>query len=427
LPSWARVRAEIDKAAKGPLPDGQSPHDVVRKRKLLALSKYLEKPVVTYAVDCLTPSPKSAVLGQLLGPAATMIEPGDKDAFAEVLEDIHGDELVVLLQSPGGYAETSEALVQQLRPRFKKVSFIVPMYAKSAATMFALSGEVLYLDEHSELGPIDPQFNFPNRGVASPAGGILGQFEQAVDEIKRDPERLPAWAPILQQYAPSLLDDAREAWDLANEMVRGWLERYMFAGQPDAQARAQEIADYFSARTEGDKVRSHSRPIGIEKCKELGLEVVDLRSSGSLHKRVRDLHHAINITILETGAYKLLENHLGQTHVRSLNLEVTAVPDGAPRARSGGWRPPGPRSQRLHRRDGCAVDAVKWLRSRNFHRYCRVMPTTIVLTTGQTFIAEESIVEIGPHFGKPEPIKVTDVSGTRWVNGSYIVWMQEEH
>jgi hypothetical protein len=330
LPSWERVRAEITKAAAGALPEGQSPHDVVRKRKLQDLSKFLKKPVIAYAVDCLTPSPKTAVLGQLLGPAATMIEPGDKDAFAEVLEEIEGEELVVVLQSPGGYAETSEALVQQLRASFDRVTFIVPMYAKSAATMLALSGEQIYLDEHSELGPIDPQFNFPGRGVPSPAGGIIGQFEQAAQEIKDDPAKLPAWAPILQQYAPSLLDDAREAWDLATEMVMGWLEKYMFSGRENAHAEAERVANYFSARAADDKVHSHSRPIGMEKCKELGLEVVDMRSRGGLHKRVRDLHHAINITLLETNAYKLVENHKGHSFVRGLQVEV-AQP-GAPSA-----------------------------------------------------------------------------------------------
>jgi serine dehydrogenase proteinase len=65
---------------------------------------------------------------------------------------------------------------QLLRPRFEHVTFIVPLYAKSAATMLALSGEELRLDEHSELGPIDRQFTCRG-GTVSPAKSILSQFE----------------------------------------------------------------------------------------------------------------------------------------------------------------------------------------------------------------------------------------------------------
>ncbi len=83
MPSWDRVRAELNKAAEGPLPRGQSHYDVVRRRKLKALSSHLDRPVVLYAVDCLTPSPKTMALQQLLGPVSTMIEPGDKDCLGE--------------------------------------------------------------------------------------------------------------------------------------------------------------------------------------------------------------------------------------------------------------------------------------------------------------------------------------------------------
>ncbi|MHB8693082.1 MAG: SDH family Clp fold serine proteinase [Solirubrobacteraceae bacterium] len=62
------------------------------------------------------------------------------------------------------------ALVMQLRSQFKHVQVIVPVYAKSAATMLALSGDELMLDQHSELGPIDPQFSRAN--AVSPAQNI---------------------------------------------------------------------------------------------------------------------------------------------------------------------------------------------------------------------------------------------------------------
>ena len=110
-----------------------------------------------------------------------------------------------MLQSPGGFAETVDAIVGLLRPRFRRVSFVIPVFAKSAATMLALSGNQLVLDELFELGPTDPQFTFPLTGMTSPAKAILDQFERSAEEVEKDSDRLPTWTPILQQYAPSLL------------------------------------------------------------------------------------------------------------------------------------------------------------------------------------------------------------------------------
>ena len=263
------------------------------------------------------------MLNQILGPTATMIEPGDRDGFSEVTERVEGDQLALVLQSPGGYAETAEALVTQLRSQFKHVQVIVPVYAKSAATMLALSGDQLMMDEHSELGPIDPQFSRAN--AVSPAQSILDQFDQAVREIKEDPQRLPAWAPILQQYAPSLLQDARQALDLAREMVAGWLESHMFKGHEDAKQHAATVARYFAGEDPDEPTRSHGRPIGIDRVRELGLEIQDLRQNPGLHRRVRELHHAVNITLSATQAYKLLENDLGHSFVRGLQVQMTPV------------------------------------------------------------------------------------------------------
>lgn len=284
---------------------------------------------MVYAVDCLGPSPKTQALNQLLGPLATLIEPGDKDALAEVVEDLDGGNLALVLQSPGGIAETAEALVQYLRSRFDHITVVVPVYAKSAATMLALSADELYLDDLSELGPIDPQFAMGS-GVPSPAPAIIRQFEQARQDIAEHPEHLPAWAPILQQYAPSLLAHAEEVWDLGRRMVDGWLRAYMFRDDPDADRKVERITSYFSGRDDDDRPGSHARPIGIDKALELELRVNDLRKNPGLHKRVRELHHAINMTLAETGTYKLFENSTGQTFARGLNVQITAQMEPQP-------------------------------------------------------------------------------------------------
>jgi hypothetical protein len=157
----------------------------------------------------------------------------------------------------------------------------------------------------------------------------LRQFERAAEEIQKDAGKLPAWMPILQQYAPSLLEDAKDALDLAQNMVAGWLERYMLAGEMEAGESARRIAKYFAGRDEAEPIGSHSRPIGIDRARQIGLMVQDLRDTPELRDAVRELHHAVNICFAETGAYKIVENQNGQAFVRSMNLQIGAPVGGA--------------------------------------------------------------------------------------------------
>lgn len=50
-----------------------------------------------------------------------------------------------------------EKMVEIIRNKYQKVYFVVPDYAMSAGTIFCMSGEKIYMDYSSSLGPIDPQ------------------------------------------------------------------------------------------------------------------------------------------------------------------------------------------------------------------------------------------------------------------------------
>ncbi len=72
-------------------------------------------------------------------------------------------EIHLWIDSPGGDAHAAYKLALLLRSRCKKLVAIVPDYAKSAATLLALSADALYMDEAAELGPLDAQIPHPNR------------------------------------------------------------------------------------------------------------------------------------------------------------------------------------------------------------------------------------------------------------------------
>lgn len=97
------------------------------------------------------------------------IHPSLEKSFRDFIEQLKKDNefdrdrLTVILNTPGGSAETVEKMVNIIRFHYNEVYFVVPDYAMSAWTIFCMSGDKIFLDYSSSLGPIDPQvFNGKN-------------------------------------------------------------------------------------------------------------------------------------------------------------------------------------------------------------------------------------------------------------------------
>ena len=241
--------------------------------------------------------------------------------------------LDIVLHSPGGSPEAAASLVRYLRTKFSHIRVFVPLAAMSAATMWALAGDVILMGKHSQLGPIDPQM--VSGAWTAPARAILRQFEQAKEECK-DPTLLGAWMPILQQYGPALIQQCEAAEALAVRLVREWLEQWMFSGAPDAATRAEETAAFFA---DYEIHQSHSLGIDREQARAHGVRVDDLEADQTLQDAVLSVHHATMHTI-QGPAMKIVENHLGRTFAKVTQQLVVQMPMMGP-AGPAGPLPPG--------------------------------------------------------------------------------------
>ncbi len=67
------------------------------------------------------------------------------------------DEAGVVIQSLGGDADVAHHLSNLIREYVDRLHVYVPTYAASAATLFALGADKLWMGPSSELSPIDPQ------------------------------------------------------------------------------------------------------------------------------------------------------------------------------------------------------------------------------------------------------------------------------
>lgn len=146
IPStWSRVLGEIQSQTNISGPTGI---DIVRRQKIKNMEMITGRPLIIYATAWTAPKP---VPGPML-----QLDLSDLTGFRDVTESIQDTQLDVLVHSPGGFAEAAESIVDLLRSRFSSVRFIVPIAAKSAATILVMSGDEIVMDDLSELGPIDP-------------------------------------------------------------------------------------------------------------------------------------------------------------------------------------------------------------------------------------------------------------------------------
>jgi len=76
------------------------------------------------------------------------------------------DRLIVVLETNGGHIETVKRLVDVMRRHFSEVYFVIASYAYSAGTVLALSGDKIFMDYYSVVGPIDPQYADDNGGLS---------------------------------------------------------------------------------------------------------------------------------------------------------------------------------------------------------------------------------------------------------------------
>lgn len=304
MPTWGEILRELNQTTNV---NGNPDFDAVRRRYLRRMHELTGRAVILYATAWLE--------SRSISPGEIQVGLPDIQGFMEAVSNIQESELDLIIHSPGGSAEAAESLVEYIRQRFDHIRVFVPVAAMSAATMMALSADELVMGQHSQLGPIDPQFiiSMPEGARSAPAKAILNQFELAKREC-RTPENLAAWMPILRSYAPGLLTQCQDSQELARSMVAGWLERYMLSDEEDAKTKAQSIAEWFA---DYESFHSHGRRVGRDQARDKGVKVADLEDSQNLQDALLSIHHATMHTFASTSAHKIIENHHGRAWVRS--------------------------------------------------------------------------------------------------------------
>jgi hypothetical protein len=161
------------------------------------------------------------------------VDSTDDLPFLEMVRSVPADQrkVDILLATRGGSAHQVSRFVNCLRARFDEVDFLLPSFCMSAGTLFALSGDRIWMTPRACLGPIDPQVPTKD-GRYVPAQALLllvDRLQKTGQEALVNKQLLP-WTAIriIDTLDKKELADAITASHYSTQMASQFLIDYKF-------------------------------------------------------------------------------------------------------------------------------------------------------------------------------------------------------
>lgn len=309
MPNWNDTLTELKSDSRGP-------HDRLRFKYLKQLSKHTGRDVLVYYSGWLQ---KGQLVQQF--PADFSIGDADKIGFMTCSKGYKKERgLDLLLHTPGGDVAATESIIDYLHSLYDgDIRAVIPQLAMSGGTLIATSCKEIIMGKQSSIGPVDPQIQ------GMPAEGIVEEFKRAVQEVQTNPAAIPIWQPIISKYWPTLITSCEHAIDWSETILRDNLAKCMLAADEEAvrKPKLDAIAKLLGKQSTS---KSHSRHINPTKAKEIGLRITMLEDDQKLQDIVLTLHHSLVLTLMQTGAVKVIENHRGIAHVTALQQFQVKAP-----------------------------------------------------------------------------------------------------
>ncbi len=216
--------------------------------------------------------------------------------------------LVVMLETSGGFIEVVERIYSVFRRHFSLVDFVIPNYAYSAGTVLALSGDEIYMDYYSVLGPIDPQVQDENGSSLLPGLGYLSKFRELCDTINIEENKRANGqeatnvsaeiAYLLKKFDPAKLYHIEQSIEHSISLLKEWLPKHKFKTWAETDTRGETVTEDMRierashiAEVLGDANRwhSHGRGIGMKELESenIKLKVMDYGAEPAKNDAVR--------------------------------------------------------------------------------------------------------------------------------------------
>jgi ATP-dependent protease ClpP protease subunit len=189
----------------------------------------------------------------------TMIDRDDTIGLVDLLHNVPpGEDLDLLLHTPGGDIDAAEKLVMVIRQKVGTAAFrvIVPDFAKSAGTLIALGADAIVMSDTSELGPIDPQIrriDGDGNRMAHSVLSYLEAFEHHAEVLKKEPGNVASQI-MMSKFDPGTLKQFEAIRTRAQRLAEDLLRQGMFREQGNWSLAAAELMNVKSRPSHGQMI-----------------------------------------------------------------------------------------------------------------------------------------------------------------------------
>lgn len=173
------------------------------------------------------------------------INMGGYQSMCDALNEKKSDKALLVLSTPGGDPHAGFRIARALQHHFSNFDALVPRYCKSAGTLLVVGASALYLDDMSELGPLDIQVRKSDEIIGRNSGLDI---VQAVSYLQN--HAMGAFRSNLVELTQAGLS-TRVASDICTKLTTGLFEPIFAQIDPMKLAemqRATEIAFAYGQR-----------------------------------------------------------------------------------------------------------------------------------------------------------------------------------
>ena len=262
---------------------------------------------------------KSTVISYMAAQNA-LVGPEDAGMIVDTIEMVLPktrklDRLDLFLHSPGGFLDSAFKLIRICREFTAEFNVIIPLAAKSAATVIALGAKEIVMTVFAELGPIDPIIQHPYKpDIRVPARSIKDFFEflnpTETDKVPVDSQFKAQMSNLLDPY---LIGSYQTALNSSKQIANKLLSENALKEKPELiQAAVNRFTEYYY---------SHSYVIDRNEAREIGLNVINTESIDGLDFAVRRLLNVYQQFMMQNGIIKVIGN-------REQNRNIKVLPVG---------------------------------------------------------------------------------------------------
>jgi len=247
----------------------------------------------------------------------------------DLLTDADSSRVDLYIETPGGSAETAEEIVECLRNKFERVTFIVSGEAKSAGTIMVLSGDEIIMTETGSLGPIDAQVRIGRSTIS--AYDYIEWTDEKRGEAGKVGRMNPFDATMVAQISPGELSGVFHALKYAEDLVVEWLIKYKFKNWTVTETRqipvTQEMKEKQAREITSElinhaKWRTHGRSIKATDLDSIGLKITRAEDNPQLKDIIYRIQTVCRLIFSSSDAYKMFVTEKGRVVKRALPVST---------------------------------------------------------------------------------------------------------